>query len=79
MAARMGSAKSVIHPGMGVAVVVGRGERVTEGMGVLLPVGGKVDFNVSLGPTGVREAVSRGKNVLHPAKSEANNIAAITR
>lgn len=78
MAARMGSAKSVTHPGTGVAVMVGRGEGVTDGVGVLVSEGVKVGINVSVETTGVRVGVSRGKNVLHPTKSDENNIAAIT-
>lgn len=75
MAARMGSAKSVTHAGIGVAVIVGRGEGVTEGMGVLLVVG----VNVSVGSSGVSVDVSWGKTVLHPTISEENSTAAIIR
>jgi hypothetical protein len=71
----MGSAKSVTHAGIVVAVIVGRGEGVTEGWGVLLAVG----FNVSVGLTGVSVGVSCDKNAPHPIKIEENNIAIITR
>lgn len=75
MAARMGSAKSVIHAGTGVAVQVGRRVDVAEGIGVLVTVG----LDVSVGSTGVRVGVSRGKNVLHPTRSVEKQSTAKTR
>jgi hypothetical protein len=75
MEARIGSAKPVTHSGKGVAVLVGRGEGVAEGMGVLPTEGVKVGFNVSEETSGVRIDVPCGRNVLHPTKSEENKSA----
>ena len=49
MATRMGSAKSVTHSGMGVAVLVGRADGVTEGLAVLLILGVILGVGVMVG------------------------------
>jgi len=64
MAARIGSANSVIQIGSGVGVQVGYGDGVREGARVLRTVGVKMGLGVSIGALRVTVDIGFGKAVL---------------
>ncbi len=65
MVERIGWANSVTQLGCGFEVLVGGGEGVTDGTGVLLTVGVKLETGVSVDAIADNVGVGCGKKVLH--------------